>query len=200
MHDCGQHMRSQDGELSHFDHALNACLLLSYIALRQGDAVGLMTFASHQPRYLPPVKGLGQLKSLLNASYDLESCNRSADYQAAAFELLKKEKRQTLVIILTNLRNEDNEDLTLAINHLRKQHLVLVTSLRENILEKLLARPVNTLQEALDYCAVSDYLHTRMTTHAKLKLQGIPVVDTQPEKLGASLTSKYLNWKKSGAL
>ena len=200
MLDCGQHMRSQDGELSHFDHALNACLLLSYIALRQGDAVGLMTFASHQPRYLPPVKGLGQLKSLLNASYDLESCNRSADYQAAAFELLKKEKRQTLVIILTNLRNEDNEDLTLAINHLRKQHLVLVTSLRENILEKLLARPVNTLQEALDYCAVSDYLHTRMTTHAKLKLQGIPVVDTQPEKLGASLTSKYLNWKKSGAL
>ncbi len=200
MLDCGQHMRSQDGELSHFDHALNACLLLSYIALRQGDAVGLMTFASHQPRYLPPVKGLGQLKSLLNASYDLESCNRSADYQAAAVELLKKEKRQTLVIILTNLRNEDNEDLTLAINHLRKQHLVLVTSLRENILEKLLARPVNTRQEALDYCAASDYLHTRMTTHAKLKLQGIPVVDTQPEKLGASLTSKYLNWKKSGAL
>ena len=200
MLDCGQHMRSQDGELSHFDHALNACLLLSYVALRQGDAVGLMTFASHQPRYLPPVKGLGQLKSLLNASYDLESCNRSADYQAAAFELLKKEKRQTLVIILTNLRNEDNEDLTLAINHLRKQHLVLITSLRENILEKLLVRPVNTLQEALDYCAVSDYLHTRMTIHAKLKLQGIPVVDTQPEKLGATLTSKYLNWKKSGTL
>ena len=41
MLDCGRRMRSQDGELSHFDHALNACLLLSYVALRQGDAVGL---------------------------------------------------------------------------------------------------------------------------------------------------------------
>ncbi|MFN9583800.1 MAG: DUF58 domain-containing protein, partial [Pseudomonadaceae bacterium] len=55
--DCGRRMRSQDDELSHFDHALNACLLLSYVALRQGDAVGLTTFAGNQSRYLAPVKG-----------------------------------------------------------------------------------------------------------------------------------------------
>ncbi len=46
--DCGRSMRSQDGTLSHLDHALNACLLLAYNALRQGDAVGLQTFAGHQ--------------------------------------------------------------------------------------------------------------------------------------------------------
>ena len=200
MLDCGRHMRSQDGELSHFDHALNACLLLSYIALRQGDAVGLMTFASNQPRYLAPLKGLGQVKSLLNASYDLESCNRSADYQAAALELLTKEKRQSLVIILSNLRDESNEDLILAINQLRKQHFVLIASLKEDILEKTLERPVNTLQEALEYCATVGYLDIRKTIHAKLKLQGVAVVDTQPEKLGARLTSRYFNWKKSGTL
>ncbi len=51
MLDCGRQMRSQDGELSHFDHALNACLLLSHVALRQGDAVGLSTFAVAQPRF-----------------------------------------------------------------------------------------------------------------------------------------------------
>ncbi|MEG2389436.1 MAG: DUF58 domain-containing protein, partial [Pseudomonas sp.] len=67
MLDCGRRMRSQDDELSHFDHALNACLLLSYVALRQGDAVGLSTFASDQPRYVAPVKGNGQLNVLLNS-------------------------------------------------------------------------------------------------------------------------------------
>ena len=71
MLDCGRHMRSQDDELSHFDHALNACLLLSYVALRQGDAVGLSTFASEQPRYLAPVKGTSHLNTLLNTVYDL---------------------------------------------------------------------------------------------------------------------------------
>ena len=120
---------------------------------------------------------------------------KTSSVEAAQHLLARAKEHQNLGAYLAF-----NEDLTLAINHLRKQHLVLVTSLRENILEKLLARPVNTRQEALEYCAASDYLHTRMTTHAKLKLQGIPVVDTQPEKLGATLTSKYLNWKKSGAL
>ena len=39
--DCGRRMRAQDDELSHFDHVLNAALLLAYVGLRQGDAVGL---------------------------------------------------------------------------------------------------------------------------------------------------------------
>lgn len=51
--DCGRRMRSQDGDLSHFDHALNASLLLAYVALRQGDAVGAMTFAGDDRRHLP---------------------------------------------------------------------------------------------------------------------------------------------------
>ncbi len=52
--DCGRRMRSRDGDLSHFDHALNASLLLAYVALRQGDAVGAMTFAGDDRRHLPP--------------------------------------------------------------------------------------------------------------------------------------------------
>ena len=38
--DCGRRMRTRDGHLSHFDHVLNALLLLGYVALRQGDGVG----------------------------------------------------------------------------------------------------------------------------------------------------------------
>ena len=46
--DCGQRMRARDDDLSHFDHTLNAMLLLAYVALRQGDAVGLCHL---RPRY-----------------------------------------------------------------------------------------------------------------------------------------------------
>ena len=51
MLDCGRRMRSQDGDLSHFDHALNASSSAAYAALRQGDAVGACTFASHAQRH-----------------------------------------------------------------------------------------------------------------------------------------------------
>ena len=41
--DSGHRMLARDDELSHFDHVLNTVLVLGYIALRQGDAVGYMT-------------------------------------------------------------------------------------------------------------------------------------------------------------
>ncbi|MBT0623824.1 DUF58 domain-containing protein [Pseudomonas fluorescens] len=198
MLDCGRRMRSQDGELSHFDHALNACLLLSYVALRQGDAVGLSTFASDQPRYLAPVKGSGQLNLLLNAVYDLDTTRRTADYQAAASQLLARQKRRALVIVVTNLRDEDDEALLTAVKRISRQHRVLVASLREEVLDDLRQTPVQTLPEALAYCGTVDYLNTRNELHDRLSAHGLSVLDTPPSGLGAALVTRYLGWKKAG--
>ncbi|MGE8188918.1 DUF58 domain-containing protein [Pseudomonas sp. NPDC086278] len=198
MLDCGRRMRSQDGELAHFDHALNACLLLSYVALRQGDAVGLSTFACDRPHYLAPVKGTEQLKVLLNTVYDLDSTQRPADYQAAATELLARQKRRALVVLVTNLRDEDDEELLTAVKRLGKLHRVLVASLREELLDDLRQAPVQTLPEALAYCATVDYLNDRAQLHERLSAHGVPVVDARPRELGAELVTRYLNWKRSG--
>lgn len=111
MLDCGRRMRSQDGDLSHFDHALNASLLLAYAALRQGDAVGACTFASHAQRHVPPAKGQQQLRLLLNSLYDLQPTQQPADYSAAVEQLLARQSRRALVIVLSNLRDEDDVEL-----------------------------------------------------------------------------------------
>jgi uncharacterized protein (DUF58 family) len=198
--DCGRRMRSQDDELSHFDHALNACLLLSYVALRQGDAVGLSTFASEQPRHLAPVKGTGQLNVLLNTVYDLDSTQRPADYQAAANQLLSRQKRRALVVLVTNLRDEDDDDLLSAVKRLSAQHRVLVASLREETLDTLRQTPVQTLPEALAYCGTVNYLNERAELHERLNAHGVPVVDVRPAELGAELVTQYLSWKRSAAL
>lgn len=198
--DCGRRMRSQDGELSHFDHALNACLLLSYVALRQGDAVGLCTFAGEQSRYLAPVKGSSQLNMLLNAVYDLDTTRRTADYEAAASQLLARQKRRALVIVVTNLRDEDDEALLTAVKRIGRQHRVLVASLREEVLDQLRQAPVQTLPEALAYSGTVDYLNTRDELHDRLGAHGLSVLDTPPSELGAALVTRYLGWKKAGVL
>ncbi|WP_426806471.1 DUF58 domain-containing protein, partial [Stenotrophomonas sp. SrG] len=41
MIDTGRRMMASEGGLSHFDHGLNAAQVVSYLALRQGDGVGL---------------------------------------------------------------------------------------------------------------------------------------------------------------
>ncbi|MBC3924821.1 DUF58 domain-containing protein [Pseudomonas lurida] len=199
MLDCGRRMRSQDDELSHFDHALNACLLLSYVALREGDAVGLCTFAGDQPRYLAPVKGSSQLNLLLNAVYDLDTTRRTADYQAAASQLLARQKRRALVVVVTNLRDEDDEALLTAVKRISRQHRVLVASLREEVLDQLRQAPVQTLPEALAYSGTVGYLNTRDELHERLSAQGLSVLDTLPSELGPALVTRYLGWKKAGA-
>lgn len=199
MLDCGRRMRSQDDELSHFDHALNACLLLGYVALRQGDAVGLSTFAGDQ-RYVTPVKGAGQLNVLLNAVYDLQSTQRPADYQVAVNQLLTRQKRRALVVLVTNLRDEDDEELLGAVRRLSARHRVLVASLREDTLDALRNLPVQTLPEALAYCGAVSYLNERGELHERLSAHGVPVVDVRPAELGAELVTQYLSWKRSAAL
>ncbi|MBX9406104.1 DUF58 domain-containing protein [Pseudomonas baetica] len=200
MLDCGRRMRSQDDELSHFDHALNACLLLSYVALRQGDAVGLSTFAGDQSRHLAPVKGSGQLNVLLNSVYDLDSSQRPADYQAAANQLLARQQRRALVVLVTNLRDEDDDELLSAVKRLRTRHRVLVASLREETLDSLRNTPVQTLPEALAYCATVNYVNERAELHERLIAHGVPVMDVRPAELGAELVTQYLGWKRSAAL
>ncbi|MHC8406136.1 DUF58 domain-containing protein [Pseudomonas sp. TMB3-21] len=198
MLDCGRRMRSQDGELAHFDHALNACLLLSYVALRQGDAVGLSTFAAEHQHYLAPVKGTGQLNVLLNAVYDLDSTRRSADYLTATTQLLARQKRRALVVLVTNLRDEDDEELLTAVRRMKHRHRVLVASLREDMLDPVRQTPVGTLSDALTYCATIDYSNARAELHERMTAHGVSVLDSTAVELGTTLVTRYVEWKKAG--
>ncbi len=198
--DCGRRMRSQDGDLSHFDHALNASLLLAYVALRQGDAVGAMTFAGDDRRHLPPGKGSAQLGALLNTVYDLQTSQRPADFPEAVQAVLSRQRRRALVILVTNLRDEDDEELLGAVKRLGRQHRVLVASLREEVLDTLRNEPVARYEQALAYTGTIDYLNARNGLHEKLAAHGVPVLDARPSELGPELISRYLGWKRAGVL
>lgn len=198
--DCGRHMRSRDGELAHFDHALDACLLLAYVALRQGDAVGLATLAGEQDRYLAPAKGDAQLHALLNTVHDLQTTRRPADFAAAANLLLRRQRRRALVVILSNLRDEDDGELPAAVRRLARHHRVLVASLREEVLDRLSHTPVESHADALAYCGTIDYLNARAALHQHLAAAGIPLLDVRPAELGPELVGRYLAWKRAGVL
>ncbi|HEX6999132.1 MAG TPA: DUF58 domain-containing protein [Gammaproteobacteria bacterium] len=199
MIDAGRRMLAKDAELSHFDHTLNAMLLLSYVALRRGDAVGLMTLGADRT-WLPPRKGVHAINDLLNHVYDVQPSAQDVDYVDAATELSVRQRRRSLVVLLTNVREEDTDDIVAATTLLKRRHLVMIASLREAALDDALARDVRRLEDALLYAGVDQYLEARHDCHDLLRARGVYVDDCTWSELPATITNRYLAVKRAGLL
>jgi uncharacterized protein (DUF58 family) len=197
--DCGRRMRAMDGELSQFDHCLNAMLLISYIALRQGDEVGVVGFGGTR-RSLKPVKGTPAMPKLLNHLYDYETTTEPSDFIEAAERVMALQKRRALVILMTNLRSEDSSHLMRAVRLMQRRHLVLVATLREAEMEKRAAQPIQHLQDALSYGALCHYFQQRAHLLETLKANRIFTVDETAQHLPVALANEYLDLKAAGRI
>ena len=197
--DCGRRMASKDGELSHFDHTLNAALLLAHVALRQGDAVGMLTMGG-VARYCEPRKSIGAVHAILNRAYDIEPTLAVPDYQQAARDVMARQRRRALVILLTNLRDEDDDSLLPALKLLRSRHLVVLASLREAILSRALVARVDSFDRAVTHAAAADYLAARERAFRKIETAGAITLDVEPERLPIALVNRYLGLKREGRL
>jgi len=133
--DCGKRMSHTDGEFSHLDETLNAIILLSHLANKQGDSIGLMTFGGID-RWVPPVKGAGATQKLLSQMYDLQPTVQVPDFTLAASQLMQRLKKRALVIVVTNTRNDEQPALVEAITLLRKRHLVLLADMQETVVSE----------------------------------------------------------------
>lgn len=197
--DCGRRMRAMDGGLSQFDHCLNAMLLISFIALRQGDEVGVVGFGGVQ-RWLPPVKGSHSMPKLLNHLYNYEASSEPSDFIEAAERVMTLQRRRALVILLTNLRSEDGATLAAAVSAMQRRHLVLAATLREEELDRCAAEPVGHLHDALQYGALSHYFGERQRLLESLRARRVLTVDESAQMLPVALANKYLDVKAGGLL
>jgi uncharacterized protein (DUF58 family) len=165
--DCGRRMRSDDRTrpvgASHFDQVLNAVMLLAYVALGQGDAVGALTFGTPAggERLFAPRKGAHALTALMAELYGVQPTTSHSDYVAAAQNLLRREGKRALVIVITNFRDEDGSELGLALKLLRSRHLVLLASVRERVVGELIAQPLSSGNAAIEVASAHLYEQAR---------------------------------------
>ena len=204
--DCSRRMRARDGKLGHFDQCLNAMLLLAHVAIRQGDEVAMQTMAepSGRERALPPGRGQRQFATLLETIFDLEAGPGYPDFLTATRMLMEHHVRRSLVVVLTNLRDEDHDELDPALAQIRKRHLVVLADLREQIAD--LGSPASKdplpadHDQALLHAGAAMYRERRKAATRHLGQRGIIHLDISPEQLPAALVSQYRKLKASGAL
>ncbi|MFT6862326.1 MAG: hypothetical protein ACJAVK_000884 [Akkermansiaceae bacterium] len=195
MLDCGRRMRTIDGEISQFDHCLNSMLLLSYVALRQGDQVGILSFGGTD-RWLPPVKGASAMTTVLNHLYDYETSPFPSDFSEAAERLLRHQRRRSMVVVMTNLRGEDAEELREPLRKLRQKHVVVLASLCESGIGEMLNGDLETFDDALGYLAAQDYAAEREGVLTALRADGIVTLDETAQHFPIALANAYLDTRQ----
>jgi uncharacterized protein (DUF58 family) len=206
MIDSGRRMRADDRQgaigTSHFDQVLNAVMLLSYVALKQGDAVGAMTFGSPhgEERSFSPRKGAQTLDALMGELYGVQPTPTHSDYVSAAQSLLKRYPKRALVIVITNFRDEDSTELAQALRLLRSRHLVLLASLRERIVGELMSQPLSSGDTTLDVASAHLYEQSRRDAFIRLSARDALMVDAEPERLGIELVNRYHSVKRAGLI
>jgi uncharacterized protein (DUF58 family) len=195
--DCGRRMRARDGDISHFDHALNALLLSAFVALRQGDSVGLMSFAG-QPRWVPPFKGRLQISHLLEQIYDLDSSLATSDYLEVAQQLMTRQKKRSLIILISSIEPEDKDDLSRAAKMLSRHHLVLIASMRQQVITDAQQAEIVSIEDALKYCGASQQQSKQSAMLTSLRRDNVIVTDTRPSHMHSALISEYMALKRGG--
>ncbi|HEY9102835.1 DUF58 domain-containing protein [Chitinimonas sp.] len=197
--DGGRRMLARDDGTSHYDHALNALLSLAWVAQKQGDAVGVLTFAGEN-RWLAPQKGRTGLDRLLSGLYDLQPSETAPDYVLAAEALLQRLRKRAFVVLVTNLRDEDSTAMREAYKLLSGKHMVLCASLREAALDAVQAAPVGRFADALRLAGTERYLAERRNSLRQLGLKPGCLIDVTPNQLAPALVDRYLEIKESGQL
>jgi uncharacterized protein (DUF58 family) len=205
--DCGRRMRADEqsagsGENSHFDDALDALMLLAYVALTEGDEVGAMTFGCEEGarRDCAPRKGMGTLNVLMNKMHDLQPGGHHSDYLDAAQTLSRRLRRRSLVIVLTNFRDEDSPELQPALRLLRQRHLVLLASLRETALGRIAAQPIADPDDAVAVASAHLMSQARHDAFARVVDHDRLSIDVEPQALAATLVNRYHQVKRAGLL
>ncbi|EAQ79989.1 DUF58 domain-containing protein [Blastopirellula marina] len=194
--DCGRMMTNEVDGISLLDHSLNAMLMMSYVALRQGDSVGAICFSNEVLSYVPPRSGSNQMNHLLHASYDRFPQLVESRYDSAFMYLRAHCQKRSLVVMISNVIDEVNaHQVEQYLGTIVGRHLPLGILLRDHRIfdaadtEKLYGR---SLFEAAAAAEILTWRHQVLTDLAH---RGVMAMDVFPEDLTANLVNQYLEIK-----
>ena len=151
-------------------------------------------------RWIPPAKGLLSARRLMHGLYDLEATRELPDYVQAVETLATRLKRRALVILITNMRNEDGQSALQALQRLKGKHLVLMADLRESDLELATKTEPQTTEDAMLWVSAEQYHQKRRQQHRLAVAGGARLLDVTPGQLSADLITQYLTIKNMGKL
>lgn len=194
--DCGRMMTGEGAGYTLLDHSLNACLMLAFVALSQGDSVGMLCFSDEIHAYIPPHGGRSQMNRLLHAGYNQFPRMVESRYDKAFLYLSTHCRRRSLVVLPTNVIDEVNaRQLQDYLGNLVGSHLPLGVLIRDRQIFDLADSPSQEPEQLFRSAAAAEVLCWRHHVITGLKHRGVLALDVFPEEMTAPLVNQYLTVK-----
>lgn len=194
--DCGRMMTGEAAGLSLLDHALNSALMLSYVALRQNDSVGLVCFSDGVHGFVPPRGGMHQMNRLLHAVFDRFPQMVESRYDLAFRYLASHCRKRSLVVLVTNVIDEVNaHQVERYLANLVGRHLPLGVLLRDRRMFEAVEVERPQGKALWRAAAAAEILAWRHQTLTDLASKGVLTLDVFPDQMTAPLINRYLEIK-----
>jgi uncharacterized protein (DUF58 family) len=191
--DAGRLMAGTVGKYAKLEHAMNATVMLSYVAQKRGDALAVASFSNKIESFLPMVRGPALMPRVLESLYPVQVRPVESDYWQVIAEVMNMLKRRSLVVLLTDVL--DPSASAGLINNLARaadRHLVLCVVLTEPKIRELAEQIPATVAETYQKAAAADLRRRRRRALEQMRARGILVLETDPEHLSVQLVKRYL--------
>ena len=199
--DSGRMMAGQVAGVPRLDHAMDAVMMLTAVASRLGDRVGMVAFDQEVRAVVAPGSGRNQLGRVTEAMYALEPELVESDYRGAFASTLGRFRRRSLLVLFTELAEQAvTETVVPVLPLLSRHHLVLVASVTDPAVAAWASSVPTDASSAYRKAAAVAARASRARTVARLRGMGATVVDAEPGRLAPRLADAYLKVKATGRL
>ncbi|HXN91185.1 MAG TPA: DUF58 domain-containing protein [Candidatus Sulfotelmatobacter sp.] len=199
--DCGRLMTAPAGDLDKLDHAVNAALMLAWVAQAYGDRVGLMTFDDRVTGFIKPERGSTQLRRITEALYAVKPEYVEPDFGHAMTHLALRVGRRSMIVMLTDVQDpEASRELVAHTLRLASRHLVLVVAMSDPAVLSALDQPIVSTNRAYEWAAAEQFAASRRESFELLRRGGVLGLDVVAGRLSPALVERYLELKERALL
>lgn len=199
--DVGRMMRSPVGDVEKLDYAINAVLLLAYVALQKGDRIGFLSFADGAQNWIGPRGGRGQFHQMLEQLYKLDGQPVEPDYATAFGYFAAKQVKRSLVLVFTDLTGSISADQLVAqMARLRHSHLPLLVTIADPTIQRMARRPIADSTALYERTAAEQLLEERRLALERLRRAGVATLDAPADELSIALINRYIELKERAFL
>lgn len=199
--DKGRVMKSPFDGMSLLDHAINATLVLTRVALLRQDKAGMVTFADTMGQFLPADKRPGQMNLVLETLYNQQTQFLESDFEKLYALVRTRITQRSLIVLFSNFESVSGLQRQLPyIRSIARNHLLLVVFFENTELKQLTETKVSNIEDLYMRTIAERIGHEKRLIVKELQQHGITTILTTPQNLTIETVNKYLELKARQAI